>query len=82
MLQGMTRLLNNRSLRLIAEWHPSLQQAAGHEPNALPQYLLDLGFNIQVVTHTYSAPLHVQDIPNLTAQLLKKRSPVELFAFR
>jgi FkbM family methyltransferase len=79
-LQGMARLLKSPSLRLIVEWHPTLQQAAGHTPDQLPRHLLDLGFSLQVVTHTHTMPLYDTGIPTLTQQLLHKRSPVELFA--
>jgi FkbM family methyltransferase len=81
-LQGMSRLLNSQSLRLIVEWHPTLQQAAGHSPDALPRYLINLGFTLQVVTHTHTALLQRADLPTITALLLHKRSPVELLAFR
>jgi FkbM family methyltransferase len=81
-LQGMSRLLANRSLRLIVEWHPTLQKSAGHPPEALPRYLMELGYTIQVVTHTHFAPLNSFDLPTLCAKLLDSRSPVELFAFR
>lgn len=81
-LQGMSRLLAAKSLRLIVEWHPTLQQAAGHYPDALPRDLFSLGFTLQVVTHTYTALLHPTDLPTLSARLLHQRSPVELLAFR
>ncbi len=81
-LQGMSRLLNTKSLRLVVEWHPTLQQAAGHLPDALPRHLIALGFTLQVVTHTYTALLHDADLPTLTTKLLRKRTPVELLAFR
>ena len=81
-LQGMSRLLTSKSLRLIVEWHPTLQQAAGHLPDALPRALLSLGFTLQVVTHTYTALLQPTDLPTLSARLIQKRSPVELLAFR
>lgn len=81
-LHGMTRLLQSPSLCLIVEWHPTLQAAAGYEPAALPTHLLDLGFTLQVVTHTTSRPLLAADLPYLSARLLQKRSPVELLALR
>ncbi len=81
-LQGMARMLAAPALRLIVEWHPTLQQAAGHAPDALPRFLLAQGFDLNVVTHTSSARLHAADLPTLTRQLLKKRSPVELMAAR
>jgi FkbM family methyltransferase len=81
-LQGMSRILRSGSLRLIVEWHPTLQEAAGHAPDALPRRLKELGFKLRVVTHTKIAPLHKRDLPTLTAHLLDKRSPVELLALR
>ncbi len=81
-LQGMARMLDAPTLRLIVEWHPALQQAAGHAPDALPRHLLAHGFTLRAVTHTRSALLHVADLPTLTRRLLAKRSPVELLAVR
>lgn len=81
-LQGMARMLASPSLRLIVEWHPTLQQGAGHAPDALPRFLWDQGFALQMVTHTSQGPLHAADLSTLTAQLLAKRAPVELLALR
>lgn len=81
-LQGMTRILTARALRLIVEWHPTLQEAAGHAPDALPRDLLARGFTLHVVTHTTHAHLTAADLPGLTRQLLTRRSPVELVAWR
>lgn len=81
-LHGMTRLLTDRTLRLIVEWHPTLQQAAGHAPDALPKHLLSLGYSIQVVSHTTTTPLRQQDLSRITITLLRQRTPVELLAMR
>jgi FkbM family methyltransferase len=81
-LQGMERMIDAPGLRLIVEWHPTLQQAAGHAPDALPRHLLAQGFTLHVITHTSSALLHAADLPTLTRQLLERRSPVELLALR
>jgi FkbM family methyltransferase len=81
-LHGMGRLLEAPSLRLIVEWHPTLQQAAGQAPDALPRHLLAQGFRLQVVTHTSQAPIKAADLPTLTRQRLQQRSPVELLAVR
>jgi FkbM family methyltransferase len=81
-LEGMQRMLHSPTIRLIVEWHPTLQQAAGHAPDELPRYLADHGFTLDVVTHTSSALLHHIDLPLLTAKLLQSRSPVELLATR
>ena len=81
-LLGMTRLLADRTLRLIVEWHPTLQAAAGHAPDALPKHLLSLGFSIQVVSHTATTQLYQRDLPTISAKLLRQRTPVELLAMR
>jgi hypothetical protein len=78
----MARLLTLPTIRLIIEWHPTLQQAAGHAPDALPRRLMNLGFSVQVVTHTQSSTLKESNLLTLTAQLLNRRSPVELLAHR
>lgn len=81
-LRGMSRMIDAPSLRLIAEWHPTLQLAAGHAPDALPRHLLAHGFTLNAITHTSGAVLRAADLPTLTRQLLKKRSQVELLAIR
>jgi FkbM family methyltransferase len=79
-LHGMTGLLHPTPPILIVEWHPTLQQAAGHPADALPRYLLDQGFTLQAVSHLHTMALYAADIPALTTHLLSKRSPVELLA--
>lgn len=81
-LEGMQHMLESPAIRVIVEWHPTLQQAAGHAPDALPRYLMDHGFTLDVVTHTSTSLLHPMDLPLLTAKLLHSRSPVELLATR
>lgn len=81
-LQGMSRILRSPSLRLIVEWHPILQQEAKHAPDDLPRLLLDLGFFLQMVSHTHTATIQRADLPALTEQLLHRRAPVELIARR
>jgi FkbM family methyltransferase len=81
-LQGMSRMLGSPTLRLIVEWHPTLQQAAGHAPDALPRFLLDQGFTLLWVSHTQTKRLDTTDLPAQTARLLHSRSPVELLATR
>lgn len=81
-LQGMTRLLTAPRLCLIVEWHPVLQKAAGHPPDALPRHLLACGFTLHAVSHTSQTKLGESDIPALTKRLLAKRSPAELLAIR
>ncbi|MBI1298304.1 FkbM family methyltransferase [bacterium] len=77
-LQGMSRMLEQASTQLVVEWHPTLQMAAGHPPDALPRYLLDRGFILQIVTHTSRRPLHPATLPAITQALLAARRPVEL----
>jgi hypothetical protein len=67
---------------LIVEWHPTLQQAAGYAPDALPRHLLALGYTLHAITHTRGAPLYAAEVPALTRQLLRQRRPVELLALR
>lgn len=81
-LQGMSRMLQSHLLRLIVEWHPTLQQAAGYASDELPRLLWDQGFMLQVVTHTQCTPLHLSTLNTLTANLLHTRQPVELLATR
>jgi FkbM family methyltransferase len=81
-LQGMSHMMEASPLRLIVEWHPTLQQAAGHLPDALPRYLVSQGFTLHAVSHTGSVPLHAAEVSTLTRQLLKRRAPVELLALR
>lgn len=81
-LQGMTRLLAAPGLQLVVEWHPVLQEAGGHAPDALPRFLLEHGFVLQAISHTTERPLLGPGIPELTDRLLRKRTPVELLATR
>ena len=81
-LRGMTRMLQSPALRLIIEWHPTLQQAAGHTPAQLPRYLMDQGFTLRLVTHTHTRALHPSGIASIATQLLDARRPVELLATR
>jgi FkbM family methyltransferase len=81
-LAGMTRLLGRSSIRLIVEWHPRLQQAAGFAPDALPRFLLDRGFTVQAGSHTHVAPLDAGGIDRVAARLSRSGRPVELVARR
>jgi len=81
-LAGMTRLLGRSSIRLIVEWHPRLQQAAGFAPDALPRFLLDRGFTLQAASHAHVAPLDSGGIDRVAARLARSGRPVELVARR
>jgi FkbM family methyltransferase len=81
-LAGMARILAAPRVRLIVEWHPVLQQAAGHAPDALPRTLLAHGFRLHAASHVRVAPLDAADIAGLLARLLQARRPVELVATR
>ena len=50
-LGGMRRLLADAGIQLIVEWHPLLQEAAGHSADALPRFLLDQGFTLRAASH-------------------------------
>jgi FkbM family methyltransferase len=79
-LAGMPRLLAERSIHLVVEWHPVLQQAAGYAPDALPRMLLAGGFRIDAIGHFGSWQLQAHDIPELASRLRRAGRPVELFA--
>ena len=81
-LDGMPRLLAAPELALIIEWHPVLQEAAGHLADALPRALLARGFSLRAVSHTSTRMLQAADIPSLTTQLTRAGRPVELVATR
>ena len=81
-LAGMSRLLGRASIRLIVEWHPRLQEAAGYSPDALPRFLLDRGFTLQAASHAQVAPLAASGIDRLAARLARTGRPVELVARR
>ena len=79
-LAGMPRLLAQRGIHLVVEWHPVLQQAAGYAADELPRMLLDGGFRLDAIGHLGSWPLNASDIPELASRLSRARRPVELFA--
>jgi FkbM family methyltransferase len=81
-LAGMTRLLRRPAIRLIVEWHPGLQAAAGYAPDALPRLLLDHGLTVHAAWHTHVARLNAGDIDGVAARLRRAGRPVELFARR
>ena len=81
-LDGMPRLLASPAIRLIVEWHPVLQQAAGYAADALPRRLLDEGFSLEAVGHLRRGSLGSAGIAALADRLTASRRPVELFAFR
>jgi FkbM family methyltransferase len=81
-LAGMPRLLAHRSIQLIVEWHPLLQQSAGYPPDALPLALMDNGFRLRGVWHTSSGPIDASNIAQMTSRLRRSQRPVELLAMR
>lgn len=81
-LHGMSRMMAAPNLRLVVEWHPTLQQAAGYAPDALPRYLWSHGFTLHAVTHTRRSLLRAADLSALMGRLLRSHSPVELLAAR
>lgn len=81
-LGGMTRMLAAPAIQLIVEWHPLLQEAAGHPADALPRALLAAGFTLLAAGHLSSEPLTAADVERVTNRLRRARRPVELVASR
>ena len=81
-IAGMTRLLRAPDIRLVVEWHPVLQEAAGYPAEALPRALWAHGFALHAVSHTHMWPLAAEDLPALIARLRRGRRPIELLARR
>jgi hypothetical protein len=81
-LEGMPRLLGERGVALIVEWHPLLQQLAGYAPDALPHWLLARGWRLEAASHTRVQALSAAAIPRLTRRLLRVQRPVELVAYK
>ncbi len=81
-LAGVTRMLRQAGLTLTVEWHPLLQRAAGHPVHALPEALLDAGFEVHRVGHVSVRRLRRRDISDLARRLVAARRPVELVCER
>lgn len=81
-LEGMTRLLRVPSLRLVVEWHPLLQEAAGFDPGALPHALLDLGYSLLGASHSHMRPITSHDIGGLVERLRRHGQPIDILAER
>ena len=81
-IAGMTRLLHAPNIRLIVEWHPLLQEAAGYTAEALPRALWEAGFELHAASHTRISKLERNDLPALIGKLRHGGHPVELFAVR
>jgi FkbM family methyltransferase len=81
-LLGMTRLLQLPRIRLIVEWHPRLQEAAGHTAGVLPRFLLERGFTLRAASHSRIVPLKPGEIDSLARRLHAAGRPVELVAAR
>jgi FkbM family methyltransferase len=77
-LEGMSRILREQTPRLIVEWHPVLQLAAGHGVTHLPQWLLDHGYRPRLVWHSHSDALNDSDLPAMGRYLLERSASVEL----
>jgi FkbM family methyltransferase len=81
-LGGMQRILAGSGIQLIVEWHPLLQEAAGHKADALPKFLLAEGFTIRAASHARVTPFTAADIDAWVTRLRRQGSPVELVAHR
>jgi FkbM family methyltransferase len=81
-LEGMTRLLSHAAVTLVVEWHPRLQEAAGHAAEALPRFLLRHGFKLRAASHTRVTPLDSEGIDAMCVRLRRAGRPVELLATR
>lgn len=81
-LGGMERMLQAPHLRLIVEWHPVLQESAGHSPDALPHELLGWGFHLYRLHGLTLRPLGADDITDLLPGLVRARRPIDLLAAR
>ena len=81
-LDGMSRLLRAPAITLIVEWDPLHQQAAGHNADALPHWLLERGWHLHAASHVSVRPLAADAVPALRDQLIQARRPVELLARR
>ena len=77
-LAGMPRLLRQPGLRLVIEWHPRLQQAAGYEPDALPKTLMAEGFTLKAAGHLRTSSLTARRLPEAAERLMRSGHPVEL----
>ena len=81
-LEGMTRLLSYPGVALVVEWHPRLQEAAGHAADALPRFFLRHGFMLRAASHTRVTPLDSGGIDAMCVRLRRTGRPVELVASR
>lgn len=81
-LGGMRRILQAPAVRLIVEWHPLLQQSAGHAPDALPHTLLRHGFGLYRLQGRTLTSVGTAALPGLLSTLLRERRPVDLLAAR
>jgi FkbM family methyltransferase len=81
-LAGMSRIISTPGIRLIVEWHPALQQAAGHSPDALPEFLLGRGFTLHTWRGGRIVPVARSEIGSLSVAMLHRRRPLDLLARR
>jgi FkbM family methyltransferase len=81
-LTGMSRIISTPGIRLIVEWHPALQQAAGYAPEALPEFLIARGFGLHRWRKRHTVRVVRSEISALAAALLRRRRPIDLLARR
>jgi FkbM family methyltransferase len=79
-LEGMSRILRSPNIVVIVEWHPLLQQMAGYRADALPRWLMERGWRLQSASHLAVRPLVSDNLPALTARLLRTGRPVDVLA--
>lgn len=81
-LGGMERILQAPQVRLVVEWHPLLQESAGHAPDALPHELLGWGFRLYRLRGLGLQQLEADDITALLPSLRRAKRPEDLLAAR
>lgn len=81
-LGGMGHILQAPNVQLIVEWHPLLQEIAGHAPDALPHELLGWGFHLYRLRGLRLQQLEADDITALLPALQRAKRPEDLLAAR
>lgn len=74
-LMGMERIrAENPKLRMVLEWCPVMQENTGHGPTQLPETLLALGFEVDIIS-PFTAPLRsVADIHAILPKVIGQRA--------